>query len=312
MFGRGLYSPFQTDMVKVKEGENMKKLFVFSDVHGQLSALQTSLKQAGYDRSNPDHLLISLGDLFDRGRESLGVYNFLKERRGIYLKGNHETFLIEALEKGMDGEFVLFNFLHNGLDKTIESFGRSEIGPTTTPSIVDAIIKNVKMANRDLLSWLQAMPIMYETKNYIFVHAGLHPYADVHDPINDEHFVLWDIKYSHYPIESTKKVVVIGHHHAFRVRQRGLDEGFIENPLGLVHTGNQDEHRPVRFGNKIAIDPCSNFTDKVNVIVIEDELLEEAPKTETISAEEASDIFTTNAWQAYTYGPTTTTFTIRH
>ena len=266
----------------------MKKLFVFSDVHGQLHALQTSLKQAGYDRSNPDHLLVSLGDLFDRGRESLGVYNFVKERRGVYLKGNHETFLIEALEKGMDGEFVLFNFLHNGLDKTIESFGRSELGPTTTPTILDTIIRNIKTVNRDLLPWLQAMPIMYETKNYIFVHAGLHPYADVHDPINDEHFVLWDIKYSHYPIESTKKIVVIGHHHAFRVRQR-----------------------PVRFGNKIAIDPCSNFTDKVNVIVIEDELLEETPKTETISAEEASDVFSSNVWHTYTYGPNTTTIRFR-
>ena len=50
----------------------------------------------------------------------------------------------------------------------------------------------------------------------------------------------------------------------------------MKNKVGLQN----HEHAPVRFGNKIAIDPCSNLTHKMNILVIEDELLEEEKKEE--------------------------------
>lgn len=263
-----------------QNGEVIKnKYFVFSDVHGESEALQTSLKEAGYDKYNPRHILVSLGDNFDRGEDSKGVCNILFHRQdSILIKGNHEEFLEEMLEKGIEGEFVLFNILHNGLDKTLESFSNCSIGKVISAADFNAMIdiarSNVKhYGSNGLLQKIKNMPLYYETKNYIFVHAGLEPNMPWQESSRD--VMLWDIEYSHRPISSTTKTVVIGHNHAFRVRNKAKEDGYRELPLGLPWVGNTDENAPVRIGNKIAIDPCSNLTHKVNVLVIEDEPIEE-------------------------------------
>lgn len=257
--------------------------FVFSDVHGEYDALLQSLDAAGYKSNNPRHKLVSLGDNFDRGEYSRQIYDFLCKEKAIWVKGNHEIMLEEALEKGVDGEFVLFNILHNGLDKTIESFSGKEIGYSTTPQELNYLIEcskhNTRYSNngKSLLSTLKDLPYYFETKNYIFVHAGFEPYMPWQ--MSSKDVMTWDIEYSHLPIKSTNKTVVIGHHHAARVRDIAKEHGFQEIALGLPWYGNIDENAPVRIGNKIAIDPCSTLTHKVNVIVIEDEPNEE-PITE--------------------------------
>ena len=52
----------------------MKKFYILSDEHGNLKAVQEGLKKAGYDENNKDQFLISAGDCFDRGDESLELY----------------------------------------------------------------------------------------------------------------------------------------------------------------------------------------------------------------------------------------------
>ena len=43
----------------------MYKYFVFSDIHGRsLKELKEKLIEVGFDENNPNHILISLGDLF--------------------------------------------------------------------------------------------------------------------------------------------------------------------------------------------------------------------------------------------------------
>jgi serine/threonine protein phosphatase 1 len=267
----------------VKEGEIMKvKLFVFSDVHGEDTALLMGLRDAGFEPGNPQHIPVCNGDLFDRGEGSRKLFDFMLKNHGIWIKGNHEIMLEEALEKGLDGEFVFFNMLHNGLDKTIASFANRRLdGVVSTPQMEEAIkmAQLYRSQGTNVLDKLKSLPLYYETKNYIFVHAGVDPY--IHDwKQTPEDFMTWDIEASHLPIESTRKTVIIGHHHAFRVRARGEEQGWLPEPLRIPYFGNTDEHAPVRFGNKIAIDPCSNLTHKINILVIEDELLEETKKEE--------------------------------
>lgn len=308
-----------------QDGEVIKnKYFVFSDVHGESEALQTSLKEAGYDKYNPRHILVSLGDNFDRGPDSKGVCNILFHRQDtVLVKGNHEGFLEEMLEKGIEGEFVLFNILHNGLDKTLESFSNCSIERVVSAADFNAMIDIAKdnvrhYCSKGLLQKIKDMPLYYETKNYIFVHAGFEP--DMPWQTSSQDVMLWDIEYSHIPIRSTNKTVVIGHNHAFRVRNRAKEDGYRESPVGLPWTGNTDENAPVRIGNKIAIDPCSNLTHKVNVLVIEDEPLE-SEKVEEQKETDNTILFTNenissfNMPEYYTYtvnnGFTTRTYTVR-
>ena len=55
-----------------------KKLFICSDIHGHATILKEELNKAGFEIGNEQHLLICLGDYFERGDESLEVYEFLK------------------------------------------------------------------------------------------------------------------------------------------------------------------------------------------------------------------------------------------
>ncbi len=58
----------------------MKKYFIFSDIHGRkLSALLEELKNASFDINDDNHILISLGDLFDRGDDNLNLLFFVNE-----------------------------------------------------------------------------------------------------------------------------------------------------------------------------------------------------------------------------------------
>ena len=70
------------------------KYFVFGDVHGFYKELISKLKRKGFDENNPEHMLLSLGDNFDRGKENYKMFEFLKrmnnKKKIILIKGNHE------------------------------------------------------------------------------------------------------------------------------------------------------------------------------------------------------------------------------
>ena len=80
-----------------------KKIFAVSDIHGEYEILIKGLKEAGFDEDNPEHLLVSVGDAFDRGENALAVYEYLKrlsdEGKAIVLKGNHTGFFTNYLWK---------------------------------------------------------------------------------------------------------------------------------------------------------------------------------------------------------------------
>ena len=77
------------------------KYFVFSDVHGYYSLLMDELKEKGFDENNDEHMLISLGDNFDRGLENYQMYEFLVKMKNlnkiILVKGNHEDLFLQLL-----------------------------------------------------------------------------------------------------------------------------------------------------------------------------------------------------------------------
>lgn len=284
-----------------------KKYFIFSDVHGQYIPLLEALKAAGYDSSNPTHQLLSIGDNFDRGPQSREVWNYLRQHNAICVKGNHETFLEEALEKGIDGEYVLFNCLHNGLDKTLQSFAMTRLEGYVDMKYIDDCIKHI---DKSLLLWLKKMPYYYETRNYIFVHAGVDPDRYWKDTSQD--FMLWDVDHSAIPCNHTDgKTVIFGHHHAFRVREQAKRLGLSTSPMpsSIKVYGNTDEHAPVKIKNKIAIDPCSNYTGKVNVLVLEDEEMPDTRITDETQPEPMDFTINNDGTIAATY-PNGQTFTI--
>jgi serine/threonine protein phosphatase 1 len=68
--------------------------YVVGDIHGCLTKLQAGLERIGFDRDK-DRLLC-VGDLVDRGTDSLSVVRLLDEKWMFSVRGNHEQMLLDA------------------------------------------------------------------------------------------------------------------------------------------------------------------------------------------------------------------------
>ena len=78
-----------------------------SDIHSFYDELIAGLDKAGFDITNEKHILIVVGDIFDRGKKPLEVYHFLKslpKERRILIRGNHESLLKQLYIKEYAGD----------------------------------------------------------------------------------------------------------------------------------------------------------------------------------------------------------------
>lgn len=78
------------------------RYFIVSDIHSFATELKWALKSAGFDAKNKNHTLIVVGDVFDRGDETIELYKFLSsipKKRCILIRGNHEYLAFDLIRK---------------------------------------------------------------------------------------------------------------------------------------------------------------------------------------------------------------------
>ncbi len=250
-----------------------KKLFVVSDVHGHCTMLIKKLKEAGYDKENENHLLISLGDHFDRGNESLQVLRFFRSlERKVLIRGNHEDLIELAFSRG----YLSPTDLHNGTDKTIRSFyGKDALDSRGVLQVYGAAFDSV-------LAFTGGTADYYETENYIFTHgwlpARLTDRGFVLDPDwrtaptgdwRRARFVGWE---EAYPDATPDKTIVCGHHPC--AYAAGFDE-----------SRAWQDHSPYFGQGLIAMDASTYNSGQMNVLVLEDEVKEPALHEMTLDDE---------------------------
>jgi len=137
-------------------GGGNRRLLAIGDIHGCRTALQDLLAHVA---PTVHDQLVFLGDYVDRGPDSAGVIDDLLALRkrfpaSVYLRGNHEQMLLDVLA-GADP----VTFLLNGGGKTIASYQRR--GGWPLPA--------------EHRRFLEALPSLYQSEDFIFVHAGLRP-----------------------------------------------------------------------------------------------------------------------------------------
>jgi serine/threonine protein phosphatase 1 len=239
----------------------MKKYFLFSDVHGEFSALLASLDKAGFEPDNENHILVSLGDSFDRGNENSQMLGFLKEyddkNRLMMVFGNHDQMLYEF----MLNRDSIFNIMHNGLDKTIENL--SGLNPFEHIMLrQNLLIERIKENHPYIMNLLDkyAMSHIITIGDYVLTHGGYSPLIPFDKKsewtpdnwANTERFVERFHETEEY--QSDKKYV-FGHWHA-----RKLNNKFNGNNKDYTFTHN----------NYIGIDACTNLSGFVNIYIIEE------------------------------------------
>lgn len=253
------------------------KLFVVSDIHGFYDELREALDGAGFDSKNEEHLLIVCGDTTDRGPKPSEVISYLSQlmnkNKCIVVKGNHESLVLECIERGYPYSYDY----SNGTFDTICELGNANAGKTFGECCI--------VAEGRFKAFVNKMVHYFETKRYVFCHGFI--------PVNcDDEFPMYyqrnrkfskneDWRYAHnseweqamwfngmqmamdgFTIE---KCIVVGHYHA----------SWGHAKMGKCSEFGEDaDFSPFYYQDKlIAIDGCTAHTGKINVLVLEDELI---------------------------------------
>ena len=184
------------------------RYFIVSDIHSFYRPLEKALIEKGFQLNNPEHTLVVLGDVFDRGQETRKVYELLTtipQDRLVLVKGNHEQLFIDLLSKsyperhdftnGTVGTFVqlvyktqktidkYMNILVDGYNCRASHWPKDDYDKeklATSKKVWNAISKAV--AKSDVYKWLLSdkWQNYWETEKFIGVHSFI-PINTLHD-----------------------------------------------------------------------------------------------------------------------------------
>lgn len=257
-----------------------KKYFITSDVHSFFDQLMVALSEKGFDKDNNDHIFCICGDLFDRGDQTVELFEFVNsmqaQNRLIYVAGNHESLLFDCLTEISRGQLPGRHHFHNGTIKTICQFcGQNEwimYDPTWRRQICETM--------QPVLDFISDNCVDYaEIGDYVLVHGWVPCYQgldDFRDATSDDWerarwengMEMW--KYPRCRVEG--KTVICGHFHCSwgwsNIRQERKE--FPQKNM----KGWKKSFEPFIDDGIMAIDACTAYSDICNVVVIEDEIVE--------------------------------------
>ena len=147
------------------------RTFVVSDVHGAFKAFIQCLQRADFDYSND--VLIFLGDAFDGWPDmALFLEELTKIKNLVFVRGNHEEFVLDWVETGI----ISKDWLANNGQTTLACF------PDGIPGKYLEMIRNSQL--------------YYLSDNRLFVHASAIPGTSPEK--TGKEILLWDRSLFHY------------------------------------------------------------------------------------------------------------------
>ncbi|EMB3082917.1 metallophosphoesterase [Providencia rettgeri] len=91
-------------------GDQYRHIWAVGDIHGCFDLLNEKLQQIEFDKEKD--LLVSVGDLIDRGDQNVECLDLINEKWFRAVRGNHEQMAIDALSN----MWSTHNWLYNGGD----------------------------------------------------------------------------------------------------------------------------------------------------------------------------------------------------
>lgn len=239
------------------------KYFVSADIHGFFDEWQKALKEKGFDLNNPNHKIIICGDLFDRGRQPKEIIDYIlaHEDKIILVRGNHEDLLEDMIRENYSSCVDE----KNGTKQTIDDLRRI-LNLNDKYSMLE-------VSQKAYLQYVVDKCVnYYETEHYIFVHAFI-PLSD--DREYDKYWryasanrwkeARWINPVVLYKknVYDPEKTIVCGHWHCSALWHE-------VDPNKYDEFGPKANFEPFISEHMIAIDACTSYSKKVNVVIIED------------------------------------------
>jgi serine/threonine protein phosphatase 1 len=156
-----------------------QRIYAIGDIHGRLDLLEKlieAIRQDDESRGKAGTMLILLGDLVDRGPDSAGVIERLRQLRDSgaearFILGNHD----EVFLKAAGGDIKALRMLTRiGGRETMLSYGISseEYRSCSLEDLAALLSDKVPKEHIDFLSLFENYA---EIGDYLFVHAGIRP-----------------------------------------------------------------------------------------------------------------------------------------
>lgn len=125
--------------------------YVIADIHGRYGMLMDMLELINF---NSGDRLYVLGDLTDRGPDSLLVVRYLMNQSNVHvIRGNHDQMLLNYFAGKPGAEE---RWMRNGGEVTLQ-----------------ALLSITSRERNDILDWLANLRLYILSEQYILVHAGL-------------------------------------------------------------------------------------------------------------------------------------------
>lgn len=163
---------------------NGYRLYAIGDIHGKLDLLEALLKKIREDLvyTTLPVQTVFLGDYIDRGPHSAQVIELfldgqLDDLNPVYLKGNHEQFLIrstgdESQNINLSEQKELLDiWLYNGGLETLRSYNL-ETYDLDMGELLEVLNTDFP---KDHLAFYGSLLSFYEQGDYYFAHAGVRP-----------------------------------------------------------------------------------------------------------------------------------------
>ncbi len=217
------------DIYQKINGPDYRRIFVVGDIHGCLNKLNEKLLSVDFDESKD--LLISVGDLIDRGEQNIECLDLITQPWFRAVRGNHEQMAIDALASE---EYS--HWLANG---GIWYFQLD----TDEKLLATSLIKQV--ANLPLI-----IEVTTDSGKYIIAHAD-YPSDSYHfgKPISEQH-VIWNRE---------------------RVRKAKFHEGEEIVGAKYFIFGHTPMNEAIWFKNQLYIDTGAVFGRELTMIQIQGE-----------------------------------------
>jgi len=231
--------------------------FVMSDIHGCYDEMMQALTH--WDKDN--ETLVVLGDLIDRGPDSLRVVQALRALQTDYpekvvvLQGNHdEMFARWLVETDPNDLGFYYMTTHN---ETIKSFFGQ--GPEALAKYKNSTrtqrAEHIRYLYMDSVRFLYNLPLYHETEHCIFVHAGINlKIDDWHQDTTCMNTVLNAFIYGSVP---TPKRVFFGH----------TPGAFIRNVE--PHEPGANDVWQNEAGDRIGIDGAVSMNGQLNALKVD-------------------------------------------
>lgn len=207
-------------------------VYVIGDVHGRLEPLADLLEMVRRDASREQaarRVLIFLGDYVDRGPQSREVIDLLLDGPApgfetVFLKGNHEAWLLAFLEDASVGE----HWLAGGGLATLLSYKVAAAAPVRTADALESLRKAFAAALPEKhRTFLAGLATTHVEGDYAFAHAGIRPGVPLAEQREED--LLWGSEEFIEDARDHGKVIVHGHWYAsepvVRRNRIGIDTG---------------------------------------------------------------------------------------